>query len=217
MTAWMYTLTATAVVGGALVHRQMRHHSIDVARALNDPARLAALDALDVVGRPPIAELDELAQSAAGQLRAPSAIISLLGADCQHFPGVSGLGGGHAATTRSGLSYDYSFCKYVIATERALEVGDALRHPLTRNSPSATERGVRSYLGVPMRTRNGVLVGTVCVFDTFTRKWTADDHAKLARIAQLAMRTMERQVAERRALEETARDEHVESDDHGVA
>ncbi len=50
-----------------------------------------------------------------------------------------------------------------------------------------TELGVRSYLGVPLRTRAGQAVGTFCVIDFTPREWGPEDHHVLEELAQQAI------------------------------
>lgn len=195
METWAMLLITTGVLLGSLAwitHSRRDAATVDTAAVLTEPERVAAVAALGVIGGDPIPELDELARRAASVLRTRTAVVSLLDADAQFFPGQFGLGGGPAATARGGLTYDLSFCKYVVARQEPLEIGDALRHRLVRDHPATTERGVRSYLGMPIRTRQGHIVGVFSVYDTFARKWTMDDYAELNRFAQLAMRQMEK-------------------------
>jgi GAF domain-containing protein len=199
MTTWVLVATATVALVGSLwvLYRQRRHEIGDIEAAIHDPERLAAVESLDIIGHPPIPELDELARRAASLLRTPCATISLLDADAQYFPGRFGLSG-PTAVDRGGPSDEDAFSRHVVAADGTFQVGDAFRHPLLRDSRLATDRRIRAYLGVPLRTRDGYFVGVVSVFDTFARKWTADDHAELTRISQLAMRQLERSGAAHR-------------------
>lgn len=194
MDTWIMVAVAVAVLlGSLLVIRSRRVATVgDPTAALIDPTRVAAVHALEVIDNDPIPELDELARRAASMLRTPTAVVSLLDADAQYFPGQFGLGGGPAAVARGGLPYEYSYCKYVVGEQQPLEITDSLRNPLVRDHLATTERGVRAYLGMPIRTRQGEVVGVFCVYDTFTRKWSIEDYAELNRFAQLAMRQMEK-------------------------
>jgi GAF domain-containing protein len=45
---------------------------------------------------------------------------------------------------------ELSFCAYVVATRQALEVPDALAHPVFAENPAVAAGAIRSYLGVPL-------------------------------------------------------------------
>ena len=160
--------------------------------ALGDPARLSAVLAVSDIDDVTRRALDHLAQRIATELEAPSALVSLLDDTEQHFPGQYGLGGGPAALACGGLPLEYSFCRYVVASGQPLVITNALDDRLVRNHRSVTERGVRSYVGVPLFGAGGYIVGVVSAYDTFIRTWgdTAVDQLHgFARIAESLLGT----------------------------
>ncbi len=142
--------------------------SAHVRTVLTDPRRLAALDALDLLDFGGNERLDCLVRMAARVLEAPVCLVSLVDDERQYFP--ARFGSDAVATPLS-----HSFCQYVVASDATLVVPDAASHPVLRHDPATTEFGVAAYLGTPLRARDGSVVGTLCVLQTATRIWSADD------------------------------------------
>ncbi|MEZ0493841.1 EAL domain-containing protein [Kineococcus sp. TBRC 1896] len=55
-----------------------------------------------------------------------------------------------------------SFCVRVLAGGLPATVTDARRHPVTRDLPVTADLGIGSYVGAPVRDRDGRVVGMVC-------------------------------------------------------
>jgi GAF domain-containing protein len=53
-------------------------------------------------------------------------------------------------------------------------VSDARQDPQLRDNLAIRDMGVIAYLGVPLITREGHAVGTLCVIDHKPRVWTTD-------------------------------------------
>lgn len=194
MSTWQLALVAVAALVGslALVGRQHGRALPTGTSGLSDDGRLAALANLGVRWTEQPDAMDDLAARMAGQLRAPSVLISVFDADHQIVLGQFGGGWGDASVTHGPLDPAETLCSMVVAGDAAVEIGDTHRRFEIRQSRAVANAGVRSYLGMPMRARSGEAVGVVGVYDRHARRWTADDHAAIARISQLAMRELER-------------------------
>jgi len=165
---WAAGAFALPVQRWATVRRQRSA----AVRTLDDPARLAAVQAVGSIAATTRATLDDLARAIAGTFQAPSALVSILDDTEQHFPGQYGLGGGPAALACGGLPLDYSFCRFVVTSGEPLAIDNTLTHRLVRHHRATTEWGVRSYLGVPLYGADGPIIGAVSAYDTFTHEWT---------------------------------------------
>jgi GAF domain len=55
-----------------------------------------------------------------------------------------------------------TFCTHTVSTDAPLVVPDAAAEPFFRGSAMVVRDGVRAYVGVPLRTSRGVVIGTVC-------------------------------------------------------
>ena len=156
--------------------------------ALRDEARLAALWRTGLLDTPPEEVFDRLTRLVRRLLGAPVALVSLVDADRQFFKSALGLPEPWATTRETPLSH--SFCQHVVATGTPLRVEDARRDPLVCDSLAVPELGVVAYLGMPLATADGQVLGSLCAIDTQPRDWTADDAAALRDLAGLAMSEM---------------------------
>ena len=129
---------------------------------------------------------DRFSALAARTLRAPLAMVSLLRNDEQILKGLEGvLPEPWHSQRRTPLKS--SLCQHVQATGQALVVPNAPEHPLVHDNPSVVHLGVRAYLGVPLTTADGYVLGAFCVIDYQPRPWTAEDEDILRGWASLIM------------------------------
>ncbi len=138
-----------------------------------DPAvRLTAADLLDT--EPEVA-FDRITRLAARIIGVPVSLVSILDTDRQFFKSQVGLPEIWAERRQTPLSH--SFCQHVVASGEPLVVDDARSHPLVRDNLAIDELGVEAYLGVPIRTPDGDVIGSLCAIDHTPRQWTADDRS----------------------------------------
>jgi diguanylate cyclase (GGDEF)-like protein/PAS domain S-box-containing protein len=155
----------------------------------NEPQRLALLYALDLLDSPNEPVFDTLTRLAARTLRVPTALVSLLDTNRQWFKSRAGLDA--AETPRS-----QAFCAHTILKDEPLVVHDARLDPRFRDNPLVTgPLAVRAYAGVPLRSVEGLALGTLCVLDQSPREFTADELATLADLADLARQELLRREA----------------------
>lgn len=150
--------------------------------AANEPERLAALSAYQVLDSPSEASFEDLAKLAAHILEAPMALVSLLDADRQWFKARYGLD--VPETPRS-----ISFCGHVVESGTSLVVPDALEDPRFADNPLVVgPPDIRFYAGAPLRTPDGFVLGTLCVLDTVKKAPTT---AQLEMLGLLAARVVD--------------------------
>jgi len=167
-----------------------------VAAAVGDVKRLAALRRSALLDSADEDAFDRLTSLAARILRAPVALISLVAEDRQLLASAIGLGERWAGQREVPLSL--SFCKYVVATGEALAIGDARVHPRLSESQAVSDLGAVAYAGMPLRTRDGHVLGSFCVLDPQPRDWTEDELSILRDLAtsvmsEIELRTVDRQ------------------------
>ena len=172
---------------------------------LTRPDRLAALRRTALLDTPPEEAFDRLSRMAARLLGTPVALISLVADDHQFFKSAIGLPEPWASHRTNPISF--SFCGGVVSTGEPLVLEDARRHPLLRHNPVIRELGWVSYAGVPLRTREGQVVGSFCVIDKTPRLWSERDIALLQDLAASVVTEIElrTQIAERRYAEQGRR------------
>lgn len=139
--------------------------------------RLATLASYDVLDSPPEASIDRIAQIAAAVCETPIALVTLIDKERQWFKARVGWELEETELSRS-------FCAIAIRQGDALVVEDALVDERFAKNPLVTETpNIRFYAGVPLRARNGMPLGTLCVIDRRARTLTPAQTAALTALA----------------------------------
>ena len=125
--------------------------------------RLAALHCLGILDTPPTESFDRITQLVAQLLDVPVALVSLIDEKRQWFKSRYGL-------DASQTPREVSFCGHAVYERQALNVPDATEDPRFAANPLVTGApDIRAYLGVPIYTREGHAIGTLCAIDTRPR------------------------------------------------
>ncbi len=147
------------------------------ATPANEPERLAALRAYEVLDTPMEAAFDALARLAAHVLEVPIALISLVDADRQWFKARYGL-------DVPQLDRNVSFCGHVVADDAPLIVSDAFADERFHDNPVVTgEPHVRFYAGMPLRSPAGLPLGSLCAIDHVPREPSPEQLEMLSLLA----------------------------------
>jgi GAF domain-containing protein len=170
--------------------------SDDLLRVVRNVGRLAALHRSGLLDSPAESAFDRFTRLATRVLRAPTALISLVDHDRQFFKSAVGLGEPWASRRETPLSH--SFCKHVVASGEAMVIGDARVVPTVRDSPAVGQMNVIAYAGMPLRSRDGHVLGTLCVVDEKPREWSRTDLDVLQDLAacvsdEIELRTLVRE------------------------
>jgi len=148
----------------------------------NERERLAALRRLVVLDTPTAESLDQLTRTCARMLRVPIALVTLVDEHRQWFKSRVGLAA--QETTRA-----ISFCGHAVAADQPLIVPDTLADHRFDDNPLVTgEPRLRSYLGVPIHSPEGLAIGTLCAADHCPREFSASDLEAMIRMAKLVSR-----------------------------
>jgi signal transduction histidine kinase len=158
-------------------------------QSVEDPVRLEALQETRLLDSLPEESLDRYTRIAAAMLGTHISLVTLVDRNRQFFKSHTGLPEPLKCSPETPLSH--SFCKYVIEEGQPLVVEDAREDPRVSDNPAVTELGVISYLGAPLRTRDGFLLGSFCVVGSEPRKWTLKDLDRLSDLAGAVMREIE--------------------------
>ncbi|MDB5825934.1 MAG: hypothetical protein JWQ73_154, partial [Variovorax sp.] len=173
----------------------------EVSQLVDEPRLVAPLAALDDLREPDAdAAYDDIAALAAQICDVPVALVSFPGRQRHWHAAARGL-------TISDTAQAHSFCAHAIEVSNALLViEDATRDARFAANPLVTgDLHLRFYVGAPIVTAAGAVVGTVCVIDTRPRQLDEAQRDALIRLARqaaslLALRARAQQ-AESRALE----------------
>ncbi|MDE1964434.1 MAG: PAS domain S-box protein [Xanthomonadaceae bacterium] len=145
----------------------------------NETERLALLRALDLLDRPPDPAIDRITRTAARLFVVPVALVTLVDADRQWF--LSRVGLDRPETPR-----EHSMCGHAILEREAMVVCDALSDVRFHDNPLVTGAPhIRFYAGRPLRSRQGLVLGTLCLIDRVPREFGESDRAALDDLADM--------------------------------
>jgi len=158
--------------------------------------RLEALRDCRVLDTPPEELLDHTARHAAYVCGTPIGLIGFIDATRQWF--------------KATVGWDYpeiprkdSICGHTILQRGLMVISDAAMDERFFNSPMVTHAGIRFYAGVPLLTKEGYAVGTLCVMDRLPRELPAAHKDALLTLARL----LETQLEVRRGTKSSAPDD----------
>lgn len=161
----------------------------NVERIVHDPHRLARLEELMLLDTPAEEAFDRLTRLASLIVETPVSLVTLIDADRQFFKSQFGLPPDIAEKRETPLSH--SFCQYTLATTEPLVVPDARTHPVLKDNPAIADLNVIAYLGMPLRTTDGVALGAFCVIDNKPRVWTRREIQIVCELGVSAMTEIE--------------------------
>ncbi len=158
--------------------------------AMDESARLDALNRYRILDTDPEPAFDDLALLASHICGTPIALISLVDENRQWFKSRIGLD--VAETSRS-----VSFCAHAIQQHGVFIIPDTRSDARFRDNPFVQgETGIRFYAGAPLVTGDGFALGTLCVIDRTPRTLTPDQLEAL----QALQRQVQAQLELRRNL-----------------
>ncbi len=148
----------------------------------HEQQRLETLHCYGILDSLPEADYDHIVLLASQICETPIAVISLVDADRQWFKAQVGLS--VSETPRS-----QAFCAQAIQNPSCvMQVSDATLDPRFSDNPLVQGRpDIRFYAGVPLLTKSGDALGTVCVIDQKPRTLTASQTEALKVLGNLVM------------------------------
>jgi diguanylate cyclase (GGDEF)-like protein len=186
-----------------------------------EAARLEALYRYDILDTEPEEAFERITRLVKSVLQMPMAVVSLVDRDRQWFKSRQGL-------STSETRRDISFCTHTIQDTQPLIVPDALADPRFAESPIVLgDPHIRFYAGVPLRTKDGYNLGTLCSMDTKVRELSCEQLDLLQDLAQLVVDELELRLLastdsltgamSRRAFIDQARTDIARHDRHGAS
>lgn len=151
----------------------------------NEDERLARLRGYEVLDSPPEPEFDDLTQLAAQICQTPIAAISLIDESRQWFKSKCGL-------SASETPRDVSFCGHALLGDGTFVIPDALKDERFADNPLVTGGPkIRFYAGSPLKTDDGLNLGSLCVIDSVPRVLGDDQLRALERLARQVVNQLE--------------------------
>jgi phosphoserine phosphatase RsbU/P len=161
----------------------------------NEPERLAAVRRYDVLDTPPDGAFDRVTALAARHFGVPISIVSIVDTDRIWFKS-------HHGVDVQEIGRDPGLCASAILHDGPWIVEDAAVDPRTLANPLvAGDFGLRFYAGVPLTTKDGYNLGTLCVLDMEPRQLTEDEAATLADMAAIVMDELELRLSVRTVVD----------------
>ena len=153
--------------------------------APNEAGRMEAVLRYDLLDTPPDGTFDRITAVAARVFGVPFAIVSVVDTDRIWFKSRHGV-------DVEQLGRDPGLCASAILHDEPWIVEDARADPRALANPLvAGDFGMQFYAGVPLTTRDGFNLGTLCVMDVKPRTVTADEIATLEDLAAMVMRELD--------------------------
>ncbi len=145
----------------------------------NEALRLATLKSLNVLDTPAEERFDRVTRMAKRMFRVPIALVSLVDEDRQWFKSAQGI---DACQTPRNIS----FCGHAILGDDIFLIKNALADERFADNPLVTgEPNIRFYAGRPLRSGDGVKLGTLCIIDSEPREFDDDDATALHDLAAM--------------------------------
>jgi diguanylate cyclase (GGDEF)-like protein len=171
--------------------------------------RLAALERYDILDTPKEDAFERVATLIQLVFGVDTSIVSMIDGHRQWYKAARGSMDGQ-------VPIEESFCRYTVESDAPLVVPDATLDERFKDNQHVTgDAHVRFYAGVPLRTPDGVNIGTLCAIDSKPRDFSSRDTEVLQGLASIVMSELElRQLATsdsltgvltRRAFKEDAR------------
>lgn len=153
--------------------------------SLREIARLASLELLDLLDSPRDEGFDRVVQLIKEIFEVEIGIVSLIDAHRQWYKACSGLPFGE-------VPRNASFCRHVVMTEEPIIVPDASQDPRFADHPAVTgDLHVRFYAGMPLKTRAGHVIGSLCAIDSKPRLFDLRETRILQHLADATMDRIE--------------------------
>jgi diguanylate cyclase (GGDEF)-like protein len=151
----------------------------------NEAARLQALRNLKLLDTEPDERFDRLTRMAKRMFQVPIALVSLVDSERQWFKSCFGV-------DVTETSRDISFCGHAILNDKTFVIPNTLADERFADNPLVLdEPNIRFYAGTPIKTSEGLKIGTLCIIDKVARVFHNHDVEMLEDLARL----VEREVA----------------------
>jgi len=171
--------------------------------AKNEAARINALREYAILDSPDEPAFERITRLTARLLGMPITLLTFVDEDRQWFKSTYGL-------NRRETPREISFCTHAILSDEVMVVPDATADErFAENLLVTGEPNIRFYAGAPLRTPDGLNLGTLCAIDTVPRQFSLDEQQVLADFAALAMDELQLRIALREKSQHMAAIEHL--------
>ncbi|MEO6143872.1 MAG: sensor domain-containing diguanylate cyclase [Dermatophilaceae bacterium] len=139
-----------------------------VITGVRDPRRLKAVADADLAGHLGDPDLEAVVATLRLASESPIVVVNIVSSDLQTYAAEVGVGAPCTSVPDA-----LSFCAEVVDTGLAMTVSDAAAHAIYSQNPMVLGGVIGAYAGVPL-VDNGVVLGSVAIFDDHARVFSAD-------------------------------------------
>ena len=151
----------------------------------NESERLEKLATYNILDTLPEESFERVTRLAAKLIGTPIVLISLVDRDRQWFKSRVGLDA--QETPR-----DLAFCAHTILGSDVMVVADATQDERFADNPLVTgQPNIRFYAGAPLKTPEGLNMGTLCAIDRVARTLTEEEIQVLRDLSRIVMQELE--------------------------
>lgn len=154
-----------------------------------DDARVQLLQHSGALSPAHLPTYKQVVMKAANAFNVKYAQVSLIDHDWVHTPG-SLLVRPTETEAQPGLPRDISICSYVVRDGESLVVEDVARDPRFADNPALLEAEVKFYAGVPLKSKKGEVLGTLCIMHDTPRTMDSDEMHVLHEMADDLLDTL---------------------------
>jgi GAF domain-containing protein len=172
--------------------------------AENEPERLAALHALKLLEPETLLIYQQYIEEACQAFNVKYAQISLVDETWVNTP-ASPLADENQNPINAGIPREESICTHLVYQNEALIIEDINRDPRFTHNPELNKNKIKFYAGVPLRTKQGWVLGSLCILDKQVRQMSDDDLILLNQLADDLIQTLSNDKAQKQKLEEIAK------------
>lgn len=145
----------------------------------NEAERLHALRALQILDSSHEERFDRITRMAKRMFGVSISLVSLVDENRQWFKSVQGI-------DASETSREISFCGHAINQEGLFIVPNAIEDERFIDNPLVTDHpNIRFYAGYPLKLRQGVILGTLCLIDPNPREMNEEDQQLLKDLGEM--------------------------------
>lgn len=170
----------------------------------NEPERLQALHELDLLQPELLPIYSQYIEEARQAFDVKYAQISLVDTGQVHTP-ASPLAESVELPIHAAQRREESICTHLVYQNEALVIEDIQRDPRFRQYPHLSRQKIRFYAGVPIQSKQGLAIGSLCILDKQVRQMSEEDLDLLKALTQDLQDTLSSERLRKQKLEEILR------------
>lgn len=151
----------------------------------NEKERIAELKSLEILDSPTEQDYDDVVKLASAICQTPISLVSLIDSQRQWFKAKVGI-------DTDQTHRDVAFCAHAIHDNELMIVPNAIEDERFSDNPMVTSApNIRFYAGMPLVTKSGYKIGTLCVIDSEPRELTEQQKFALKTLGKQVINMLE--------------------------